>query len=127
MPGVLAIVSCSLCAVALAGCSRPDTVEVSGNITWQGTPIPHGEVVFLADDPHVGVGAGKINAGAYRFRCKPGKKRVEIQAARNTGKREAEGMPISELYIPTRYNRESTLTVDVTLDGNDKFDFELKP
>jgi hypothetical protein len=109
------------------GCSQPDTVEVSGSVEWEGAPIPQGDVVFFSLDPHVPPAAGKITDGAYRFYTKPGDKRVEIRSFRLSGKRTPQGRPIGEMYIPKRYNDESELTANVTLDGENKFDFALKP
>lgn len=113
--------------VLMLGCSHPDTVEVSGVVTWSGAPVPHGDVVFSSLDPHVPAAAGKISDGAFTFRCKPGKKRAEIRSFRLSGKKTPQGRPIGEMYIPDRYNSESQLAVDVTLDGENKFEFALKP
>ena len=113
--------------VSLVGCSRPETVEVSGTVTWEGAPIVNGDIVFASIDPHIPAAAGKISDGAYTFRCKPGKKRVEISSFRLSGKKTPQGRPIGEMYIPNRYSSESELLADVTPDGENKFDFALKP
>jgi hypothetical protein len=113
--------------VSLLGCSRTETVKVSGNVTWEGAPIPNGDIMFVATDPHVAAAAGKIEDGAFTFRCKPGTKRVEIRSYRLTGKKTSQGLPAGEMFIPERYNFESELSADVTLDGKNKFDFALKP
>lgn len=113
--------------VWLAGCSRSETVEVSGSITWEGAPMPQGDIVFQSLDPHVPAAAGKIRDGAYAFRCKPGEKRVEIQSFRLSGKLTPQGRPIGEMYVPQRFNSESNLKATVTSDGSNKFDFALKP
>ena len=67
----------------------------------------------------------------------PGKFRVEITASRKTGKQipdpaammdtsEGNGMIDQyEQYIPPRYNKRSELTVEVTDDGPNEFDFPL--
>ena len=118
---------CLLELVLLLGCSRPETVEVSGSVTWNGTPIPNGDIVFASIDPHVSAAAGKISDGAYTFRCKPGNKRVEIRSYRLTGKKTPNGNPAAEMFIPDRYSLNSELTANVTIDGKNKFDFVLKP
>jgi hypothetical protein len=112
--------------VITLGCSRPDTVEVSGFVEWEAAPIPQGDIVFFSRDPHVPAAAGKITDGAFRFRTKPGEKRVEIRSFRLSGKKTPQGRPIGEMYIPKRYNDDSELTADVTLGGENKFDFKLK-
>src|SRR5215211_2862811 len=111
----------------LLGCARPETVEVSGTVTWNATPIPNGDILFAAMDPHVAAAAGKIEDGNFKFRCKPGDKRVDIRSYRLTGKKTSQGNPGAEMYIPERYNYDSKLTINVTFDGKNKFDFALKP
>jgi hypothetical protein len=113
--------------VLLVGCARPETVEVSGTVTWEGAPIANGDIIFASIDPHIPAAAGKISEGAFMFRCKPGKKRVEISSFRLSGKKTPQGRPIGEMYIPNRYSSESELLTDVTPDGENKFDFALKP
>jgi hypothetical protein len=89
--------------------------------------VPHGDVVFVDVDPHVAPVAGKITNGDYAFSSKPGKKRVEIRSFRLSDRKTPEGRPIGEMYIPERYNLNSELTAEVTLDGDNNFDFDLKP
>jgi hypothetical protein len=116
-----------LTLLALLGCSKPETVEVSGTVNWEGAPIPNGDIVFVPLDPHITPTAGKIIDGAYTFEAKPGEKRVEITSYRLSGKFTPAGKPIGEMYIPDRYNANSTLTTNVTLDGDNEFNFDLKP
>jgi hypothetical protein len=111
----------------LLGCSRPETVEVSGNVTWQGAPISNGDIVFVATDPHIAAVAGKISDGAFTLRCKPGDKRVEIQSYRLTGRKTLQGNPEGEMYIPERYNTKSELAANVILNGTNTLEFALKP
>lgn len=120
-------IACLLGIVLLSGCGRPDTVEVSGNVTWNGAPVPNGDILLVADDPHIAAAGGKIADGKYLLRSKPGKKRVEISAYRLSDKKTPQGRPIGERYIPERYNAKSELVMDVTFDGDNKFDFTLKP
>jgi hypothetical protein len=111
-----------------AGCSQPDMVEVSGTATWEGQPMPSGEIVFHPTDRAIPPAAGKIVDGEFKFFSKPGTMRVEIDAARKTGERDPiEGFEITELYIPAKYNRSSELKAEVTLDGENHFDFALVP
>lgn len=114
-----------LLGVFLGGCSRSETVEVAGTVTWEGKPLSGGEIVFVPDDRRSTVGAGKIVDGAYNLHVKPGKKRVEIQATRETDRRSESGLKIFELYLPRRYNKDSELTADVTVDDENEFNFDL--
>jgi hypothetical protein len=111
-----------------AGCSHSDLVEVTGKVTWEGKPVDVGEIIFHPVDASITPAAGRIRAGQFRFLAKPGKKRVDIQAVRSTGKRDPkEGFEITELYIPARYNAETELEADVTPDGENHFEFALTP
>ncbi len=122
-----AYIAWSAALIVMPGCSRPETVEVSGSVTWEGAPMPHGDIVFFALDPHVPAAAGKIIDGAYTFRCKPGEKRVEIQAYRLSGRTTPQGIPIGEMYVPERYSSETELMANVTPEGENKFEFALIP
>jgi hypothetical protein len=117
---------CALGAALFVGCARSDMVEVSGTVTFNGAPVPDGEIIFFPQDKAVAPAAGRITKGAYRFMSKAGMMRVEIQAARSTGKRDpVDGFLISELYIPAQYNKQSTLSAEVRLDAENHFDFAL--
>lgn len=109
-----------------AGCSRSEFVEVTGTVTWQGKPVEIGEIIFSPLNKSVAPVGGRIRDGAYRLLAKPGKAQVQIQAVRKTGKRDPkEGFEITELYIPRRFNDESELEAEVTLDGDNRFAFDL--
>jgi len=116
-----------LVIASLVGCSHPDTVEVSGIVTWNGTRISNGDIVFVSTNPHISPAAGKISEGAFAFRCKPGEKRVEVRSYRLTGKKTSQGNPAGEMFIPDRYNLNSELAANVTFDGKNEFEFALKP
>jgi hypothetical protein len=119
--------TCALAAFACTGCSESEFVTVTGNVTWNGAPMPVGEVIFFPADNRTSPSAGKIEQGAFEFETKPGPMRVEIQAARETGEiHPTEGYKLTELYVPARYNSESELTADVTRDGDNHFTFDLK-
>ena len=47
-----------LLVVVLGGCSSSETVEVAGTVSWDGKPLPDGEIVFVAHDGRSTVGAG---------------------------------------------------------------------
>jgi hypothetical protein len=113
----------------LVGCTKTtDKVEVAGNVSWDGSPLPSGSIRFLPFDRTIAPAGGKIVDGAYKFFCKPTKMRVEIEATRLTGKIDPiEKAPIGEQFIPARYNQDSELSADVTRDGTNRFDFSLSP
>lgn len=114
--------------LVLASCSEagPKTYEVSGKVTWNGQPLPEGSINFAAADGAPIEDQGKIIAGEYRLRAKPGKKVIRILADRGTGKIDpVMSQEVREQYIPDRYNTNSILSAEVTADGKNQFDFPL--
>ena len=127
-------------AIGCANSSNgPETHQVEGQVTLDGKPIDDGEIVFRPlDSPDRSYG-GRITKGSYSFESTPGRKQVEISAMGIVEGRQAKvggtpGEPISEenpahVYeeiVPAHYNANSELTAEVTGDGVNKFDFELK-
>jgi hypothetical protein len=114
-------------AVMLIGCAPPsDLVEVTGAVTWNGAPMPSGMVVLEPVDPSQPPTGGKIENGAFRLQTKPGKFAVRIEAVRNTTERDPEtGTLLGEMYIPSRYNRDTELKAEITRDRSNHFDFPL--
>lgn len=128
-----------LCFIT-AGCggpSRPETVPVSGRVTYQGKPVPMGQIMFYPDQGRPAVGT--IDAdGHYRLRtfapdngAIPGHYRVTIQAMRTTGGGHAKsfdeelrrggssGPTKVEWLVPEEYSRLETtpLQTDVKRDS----------
>jgi hypothetical protein len=141
---VLPLAVCCL----LAGCgpSRPQTVPVSGRVTWQGQPVVEGIIVFYpaTGRPATGVIAAD---GTYRLRTFDpgdgavlGKHCVTIEAKRAVNARlpksmaeelggsAASGRPelTIEWIVPEKYSQRSTspLTAEVT-GGTTLIDFAL--
>lgn len=120
---------------SLTGCSSsssgPKTYPVSGKVTFAGEPVERGTILFraLAGD---GRGySGEIAAGAYEVPVEAGEMRVEITASRavpgkfteaNPGERE----PVYEMFVPKKYNADSTLRATVA-PGARSFAFDLVP
>lgn len=116
-----------------AGCGPqgPKTYTVSGTVTFDGQPVAEGEIAFRdAAGQERGYG-GKITAGKYSFESTPGSKTVEITAMREIpGKmvedNPGEKTPAMEMYIPAKYNSETTLTAEVSDSGENVLNFDLK-
>lgn len=115
------------------GCapSGPKTIQVSGDVTFDGTPIAQGDIVFSAADGAQGGCAGKIVNGKYTIDSTLGSKKVEIRAMREVpGKMDesnpGESVPMQEMYIPAKYNTDTQLTAEVSESGETTFDFELE-
>ena len=115
----------------LAGCGkneRPMT-DVSGTVTFDGAPLPDGQILIRHTSGEQRGYEATITGGAYQLRCEPGEVRVEITAIRDipgkfqypNGVKE----PVRESYIPEKYNTKSTLMTTLTPGDNDDVSFEL--
>lgn len=120
--------------VALTGCggpAGPKMVDVTGTITLDGTPVDDGQIYFRADDGS-NTYAAPILKGAYEAKVSPGSKKIEIIGYRDIpGKfievNPGEKSPAREMFIPRKFNSESTLSVTVAEDKNEmEENFELK-
>jgi hypothetical protein len=126
---VLTMLSC------LSGCGDrgPKLYRVSGTVTYDGQPIPDGEIRF---SPLSGQGrpdSGKIVAGQYELKVTAGEKKIKIFAASNDPA--LVGPPPPDMpkggvnpprdYIPDKYNVNSELTVIVEPTNGQTFPFEL--
>jgi len=111
--------------VLFAGCQTDPFVDVSGTVTLDGNPIPEGEIIFLAPDGSATPSAGPIRDGKFKCRATRGMKKVQINATRDTGRKEMDGWPIRESIIPERYNTRTELTADVGASKTNDFTFEL--
>lgn len=120
-----ATLSVLLLSTAMFGCGSGKH-EVTGTVTFEGTPIETGEIIFEPEDGKGPADAGSITDGKFLFECFPGKKKVLITATKVADKPAPDGLPNYVSYIPKEYNEQSTLTADVTAAGENSFDFELK-
>lgn len=119
--------------VALAlGCGKPDprsrSFEVSGTVTFDGQPVADGSITLDSDDPTLASDAGTIAAGRFRFLASAGKKKVRIRASREVpqpGPKDVPRDPKFAEYIPAKYHENSKLAIEVTPDGENRFDFPL--
>jgi len=110
------------------GCANanPTTIEVSGLVTWNGEPLPEGDIIFAAADGGPIEDHTKITDGRYQLKVRPGMKRVRITANHDTGKIDAVmGEAPREQYIPERYNAQTTLTAEISVDGKKEWDYTL--
>ena len=135
----------------VVGCSKdgaPSYVNVSGTVTYNGQPIPKGQITFstdgrppsmmeIVDGKFAGqamVGSNKIMVSAYRKtnneRKIPdsAKKQYEAYRAMNKGGGDSGETfdPSMEDYIPKEWNRESTQVRVVEAGGQNKFEFDIK-
>ncbi|WP_147274374.1 hypothetical protein [Bremerella cremea] len=119
---------------ALTGCggtSGPKTVDVTGKVSLDGTPVDSGQIYFRAEDGS-NTYATKIEKGAYEAKVTPGAKKIEIIGYRdipgkfvevNPGEKE----PAREMFIPRQFNSDSTLSLNIGEDQSKlEENFELK-
>jgi len=105
----------------------PKTYPVSGTVSLEGRLLEEGDIYFYPLDPNISADAGKIKAGQFAFRTKEGKKRVEIRASRVVpGKQTPMGGPMRVESLPPRYNAQTTLTAEVLVKGDNRFEFPLE-
>jgi hypothetical protein len=125
----------SLLAMPLGiGCggtnTGPASVELSGRVTLDGDPLKEGDIFFRAQDGGNSY-AAKIKDGTYQQNVTPGNKRVEITSYRDVPGQfrednPGEKVPVREMYIPSQFNKETTLELDVPGDKKKHVhDFEL--
>jgi len=114
--------------ILFCGCSGgPKTIPVTGAVTFDGAPLPVGNITFIPADASQPPQGGEIKDGKYEIKALAGKNRVEISASRVVpgGAKGAMGEDVAEEYIPVKYNAETTLSADVTAGGPNKFDYPL--
>jgi hypothetical protein len=128
-----------LTALAACGCqSRPAEGQVKGRVTYQGQPLPSGDVMFLAADGSK-VSAGISSEGEYRIAKIPaGLARIGVvshprvpkglQQPSHPNPQAAAAPPEKPVTIPMHYNKPETsgLTCDVR-NGENTHDIELSP
>lgn len=106
---MLTIVTCFL-----LGCSATEDNKqmISGEVIWNGEPIPDGKISLIAEDG--ATDAGDISDGKFTLRTTPGNKKVSITAEKSAGfSRKADRVPEPEpvffQYIPKQYNTNTEL------------------
>jgi hypothetical protein len=119
----------------LIGCggSSNGRLEVSGMVTLDGRPLDQGSIEFNDPNGKLPSSGAVIANGAYNLPAakglQPGSYKAAIDSADPTGQTATPtqySMAIPVSRIPLKYNGETTLTVDVTADGDNEFDFQLE-
>lgn len=124
-------------ALAIVGCnSKNSGIEVTGNVQFNGQPLKNGLIHFEPMDGKGISAARQVEDGKYEFSAdsdmKPGKYKVSIRATPPDSGLDADAamnrgpQPPFVDPIPKKFNDKTELTVEVTTDGPNKFDFDLK-
>jgi hypothetical protein len=121
------------------GCGQR-TLQVSGTVTYKGTPIEKGGIVFVPVDKPELEFKNKIINGTYTVEIpikEIGKMSVRIFAVREDEVKNPsqdwvlthpnEKQVETVQYLPNRYNTDSILTADITTTSDVTFDFPIEP
>ena len=115
--------------IVIGGCTQELRMyKVTGTVTFDGEPVPIGNIQFVATDGVHGAEPGDIKNGKYELKAYEGSKRVEISAPKiipGSKLRGAGGEPVPEEYLPERYNASSELKATVKPDDKNTIDFTL--
>jgi len=115
----------------LMGCrpAGPLTYPVTGIVTLDEEPVERGEIIFTPEDRRIGPEFGEIINGKCRCRAKAGKQQVQITASHEVPGTQGQGFrgtSLIENYIPPQYNSATVLSVEVSPDGDNRFEFKLE-
>jgi hypothetical protein len=131
-PSQITLLACTVLVVAITGCARDELLDVSGRVSFDGTPVQDGTISFRPSDGAGPTAGGLVVDGHYALRVAPGTKRVEIQEYKHVGmQRAVESDPTSPIVprtkaiLPEKYNAKTTLTFDVR-GSTDTADFDLR-
>jgi hypothetical protein len=126
-------------AASTVGCGGADELPrqaVSGAVQFEGRPLKSGMIQFQPDSPDAttAAGAGIVDGSYSIVRSQglvPGKYKAMItstspspEPARTS--EPGDPSPPAREPIPTKYNSNSGLSAQVTKEGPNRFDFELK-
>lgn len=128
----------AIAVLAISGCGpKSDRLEVTGTITLNGAPLDSGSIRFNSSAGQKLVATGAIiKDGAYQVPqakgLPPGKYRVEINSPDlkappimlRSGPGAA-GIPTAPERIPAEYNVNSQQSIEVTVGGDNRFDFVI--
>ena len=126
-----------VCAAVLAGGCGGSKVVVRGTVTVDGRPVEEGAISFEPADGQGTTTGGTITDGKYELTgnaaVTPGKQVVRIVGLRKTGKMVEAGPPapkgtlVEEVVqcVPSHYNDQSRLRVEVTAAQANTHDFAL--
>lgn len=115
------------------GCGGEDSnARLTGAVTLDNQPLKTGSITFLPIDGKSATAGTTIENGEFTLVIPPGKKKVEIVGTKVVGQRRAyEGdqnsplIDITEDIVPSRYNVQSDLVVEISA-GESRETFALK-
>lgn len=118
-----------------AGCrDATGRQKVTGEVSFNGEPLPSGEISLRPFDTGPSA-AGRVKDGKFELPSgkgpMPGKYLVRIESLQPTGKKvrlAGTTLQVDQMkqVLPNDYNEASQLVIEVTGDGENHFDFDLK-
>jgi hypothetical protein len=104
--------------IVAGGCSdKPPMGDVQGIVTVNGQPLSEGGVRFIPVDGTTPTTGGTIRDGKFRVAVPVSKQRVEITASvidrEKTPPNPSNDQIVMKKLVPSRYNSQSTLEIDV--------------
>lgn len=123
------LASVSILLLSFSGCDNSVTmVNVSGSVTLDSDPLPDGLITIFpikGGKPN----SGQITDGKYELDVEPGTYKVEISRLVSTGAPVTDpdyGIESEQREsIPSRYNSQSELRMEVTANDSTEFDYPL--
>lgn len=113
--------------LSLCGCSDPDVPRgsVEGKVSFNGTAVEQGTISFIPTAGTKGpatyatIKDGHYVVGAADHGPVLGKHQVKIEAFRDMGKKHPQGGgPLLEQVIPDKFNKATTLVVEIAKGPN---------
>lgn len=116
--------------LSLCGCGsprRPGLVTISGIVTFDGSPLEEGFIMFESIDASHPPESAPIKLGKYEAFVWPGKAIVRIIASRQVSEQNSTSAnpPAWEDFVPARYNERSELTAEIESQGRNEMNFDL--
>jgi len=104
---------------------KPASVDVKGTVTFDGKPIPDGEIILTS--PGQGPTIFPIKDGAFSGKALSGTNKVEVFAYKPGPPMttDPEKKPTKINYLPDTYGPNTKLTADVKAGGSNDFKFDL--
>src|SRR5215212_9187307 len=110
--------------IVACGCSgKPQMGDVQGTVTINGQPLSEGAVRFIPVDGTTPTTGGTIRDGKFRVTVPVAKQRVEISAnvidREKTPPKATNDQIVMKKLVPSRYNSESKLEINVVAGLNE--------
>jgi hypothetical protein len=126
-PSAVVVLSAAV-LLAVVGCSP--AADVSGSVSYDGTPVADGSITFVPADGQTPTAGGTVKDGKYACRVPVGAMKVSITSAKEVGRKklyqtkDSPDMPVMKEVLPEKYNMKTQLTYEVTA-GTQVKDFTL--